>query len=1129
LHRWELVGDGVAEFWEVESSGVEVTVRCGRLGTAGRSGTTSFDSEAVATAHVGELIAEKEKEGYASAPAFTMPTEWWPHVHVRRGGRLRSDSVVAAGAVEEVRATLAERLPAVETVLADSASDQELVAAAHAHLAGEATPLGAAVLAVLLGSEPLLADAWVLKHGLSFAACAAVETHCVEVHRNDYGKVPPHLRRLPLEHRFDTGSVRRVRSLLAVASDEEHESAMAAVGACRTDLRSMLAATYLFPGRQDWVDEAFDEIERTSIPPYMRGLTYGLLSYAYSTVAQLNRSLAVGGMERYLNNKGAMFTVVDGIGPDVVPVLASILDLDLEGDFRDLILETLVEFPTAQAFDGLLVRLKVKRAQRTVLDMARRNPVVALERFVAAKGAQAKPLLERHLKSYPELADRVDLPEDVRAFVEEMRAAKAGVEDAPVDALPAVLVDPPWVVKDKPKPPKPVVVKGLTAPDHRAVEWEPGEQAEWGRQASNTYRTDDWGPLIDLFRAGDLDYERQVGLFLGGPVDELRPLVPEWNRGFLDVVSFLTKGVVARFEVDVMSNALDSAVMPKGDKGLVLPLVSLETARLVAQWLVKLKSTRDLCVTWLRRHPVHAARFLVPDAVGPVGAARRVAEAALRVIPEQAAEAAREYGPEAEKVIADMLAVDVVVPVKAPTLGKWVDLSVLPPVLLRGTKQALPAEAVGHLLTLLALSTPDDGHADVKAVRAVCDEASLARFSLELFEVWRTNGMPAKDGWVFTALGLLGDDEAARRLVPLIRAWPGEAQHARAVTGLAVLAAIGTDTALAALNSIAQRVKFTGIKNKAQEKIRDVAAGMGLTAEELGDRLVPDFGLDDAATMTIDYGSRRFTIGFDEQLKPFVLDESGKRLKDLPKPGAKDDGELALAEHKRFAQLKKDVRTIAGDQVIRLERSMVLVRRWPAAQFRTLLAGHPLLRHLVRRLVWVTEDGRSFRLAEDNTLADVHDETFDLPDDAVVGVAHPLHLGDAVAAWAKVFADYEILQPFPQLGRPVYRLTEAELSSRVLDRFTNVEVEIGRLLGLTKGAWERGAPMDAGIEHEITRPLPGGGSIEMALNPGIVVGAPDEFGPQTLGEVHLGGKRTFAEVDPVTASELLAELTSLKG
>ena len=37
------------------------------------------------------------------------------------------------------------------------------------------------------------------------------------------------------------------------------------------------------------------------------------------------------------------------------------------------------------------------------------------------------------------------------------------------------------------------------------------------------------------------------------------------------------------------------------------------------------------------------------------------------------------------------------------------------------------------------------------------------------------------------ALGLLGGDTSAIKLAPLIRAWPGESQHQRAVLGLDVL------------------------------------------------------------------------------------------------------------------------------------------------------------------------------------------------------------------------------------------------------------------------------------------------------------------------------------------------------
>src|SRR6185503_7071360 len=101
-------------------------------------------------------------------------------------------------------------------------------------------------------------------------------------------------------------------------------------------------------------------------------------------------------------------------------------------------------------------------------------------------------------------------------------------------------------------------------------------------------------------------------------------------------------------------------------------------------------------------------------------------------------------------------------------------------------------------------------------------------------------------------------------------------------------------------------------------------------------------------------------------------------------------------------------------------------RRWSAAEFRTLFAEHPLLWHVVRRLVWITEDGLGFRLAEDRTCADVNDDVVELPEDAVVGIAHPLDLADALDRWAEVFADYEILQPFPQLGRPVHALSEDE-------------------------------------------------------------------------------------------------------
>ncbi|MDF3148463.1 DUF4132 domain-containing protein, partial [Streptomyces sp. T21Q-yed] len=506
-------------------------------------------------------------------------------------------------------------------------------------------------------------------------------------------------------------------------------------------------------------------------------------------------------------------------------------------------------------------------------------------------------------------------------------------------------------------------------------------------------------------------------------------------------------------------------------------------------------------------------------------------------------EAASGCGQEAVGIVEELLSADPLesaLPARMPAIGAWADPALLPQILLK-EGGALPADAVRHALTLLALSKPGEVYPGLDVLTETCTADSLATFAWGLFEQWRLAGMPAKESWALHALGRLGDDETVRRLTPVLRAWPGEGAHHRAVEGLNVLATIGTDVALLHLHGIAQRVPFKALKVRAQEKIAEVAEGLGLTSEQLGDRLVPDFGLDADGSTVIDYGTRRFTVGFDEQLRPYVRDADGKPRKALPAPAAKDDPELAPAERKRFAALKKDVRTVASDQVRRLEAAMVGGRSWTAAEFQGLFVAHPLLWHLVRRLVWLCEaDGEvtAFRVAEDRTFADVGDDELTLPQEASVRVAHPLHLGEELGAWSELFADYEILQPFPQLGRAVHALTEEEAASNRLARFEGATTPVGKLLGLTKRGWERGEPQDAGVERWFSRRVDDGRYLVIDLDPGIPVGWVDGLGDQTFRAVwldHSPGDHyprrdyplRFNGLEPVIASELLADLTEV--
>ncbi|GAB7050185.1 DUF4132 domain-containing protein [Catenuloplanes indicus] len=343
--------------------------------------------------------------------------------------------------------------------------------------------------------------------------------------------------------------------------------------------------------------------------------------------------------------------------------------------------------------------------------------------------------------------------------------------------------------------------------------------------------------------------------------------------------------------------------------------------------------------------------------------------------------------------------------------------------------------------------------------------------------------------------------------------------------GLDVLAAIGTETALMHLHGISQTVRFRGLQEQARAKVRVVADRLALTPEQLADRLVPSLGLSADGTLLLDYGHRRFWAGFDEQLRPYVTDAAGKRLAALPKPGAQDDAQKAAAAYARYAALKKDVRTLARDQLRRLETAMAGRRRWIAAEFRAHLAGHPLVGHLVRRLVWgVYADGAlvaAFRVAEDRSLADSDDREMVIADDALVGVAHPVELG---GEWSEVFSDYEILQPFPQLGREVFTAAGAELPTWAENR---------ALLALEKRGWRRGDPGPGGQQQSIGKAMTGDVSVELELSPGIPVNNRHDVwaDSQELSapRVTVGRRRNvpLAALHPVIASELLRDLATL--
>jgi hypothetical protein len=302
-----------------------------------------------------------------------------------------------------------------------------------------------------------------------------------------------------------------------------------------------------------------------------------------------------------------------------------------------------------------------------------------------------------------------------------------------------------------------------------------------------------------------------------------------------------------------------------------------------------------------------------------------------------------------------------------------------------------------------------------------------------------------------------------------------------------------------------------------------VAARRGIAYAELEDRLVPELGLDEGP-LVLDYGSRTFEVKLDEQLLPFVVVD-GTRANKPPRALKRDDKEKTKAGIARFETLAEDLSHVAKTQLLRLERAMREARTWKLDAWLSEMVKHPLLGHVAPRLVWAVDD-ELVHIAFDGSFANEDDQGVTLTGRQTVRVAHPLDV-DA-GKWAKMtrlFADYEILQPFPQLARETFDVAKSGAEWRYKDA-------VGRKVAwsavdalLTGRGWLR-TPPEGGSVKTLELPLGGDGRALLRITPGLTIGRVKARPEQTVGELELRGT-TFGALHPRLASELVRDVATL--
>ncbi|KAA8745337.1 DUF4132 domain-containing protein [Paenibacillus sp. UASWS1643] len=402
----------------------------------------------------------------------------------------------------------------------------------------------------------------------------------------------------------------------------------------------------------------------------------------------------------------------------------------------------------------------------------------------------------------------------------------------------------------------------------------------------------------------------------------------------------------------------------------------------------------------------------------------------------------------------------------------WLSLKDLPSLMRTEDNQPLDDRIKLYVL-VQSLDHTSGPNERLNELRDYVSEASLARFASELLQVWIQEGAPAKEKWVMYVSALFGDIHIVNILAPQIKEWTENSRGAIAADAVKVLAYLKDPSALMAIDKIKRGVKNRQVKGAAEEALQLAADNMGLTSEQLEDRLVTTLGFDEKGTMQLSYGERSFLVKVNGDLQVVVLNEdTGKSVKSLPAPAQKDDPELAAQSKARFTQLKKDLKSMVNIQAQRLEESLSKQRLWSADEWKALFVQNVIMQKFAVGLIWGTyEDGAlisTFRYMEDGTFNSVDEDEVDLPSGAQVGLIHPLELDQAtLEGWTTQLEDYEIKQPFEQLNREIHQPEDEDIMKNEYDHLPESDFSPTAFpKALEKYGWIKGPAQDGGWYHE---------------------------------------------------------------
>jgi hypothetical protein len=241
---------------------------------------------------------------------------------------------------------------------------------------------------------------------------------------------------------------------------------------------------------------------------------------------------------------------------------------------------------------------------------------------------------------------------------------------------------------------------------------------------------------------------------------------------------------------------------------------------------------------------------------------------------------------------------------------------------------------------------------------------------------------------------------------------------------------------IASMARVQNRVNYPKVKRFIDKRFEAAAKAAKITRGELDELVVPVHGLDESSCLTQAIGDGRGMARIDGgKLEVTWVAANGAEVKS-PSAGMKADAAALKAFRAQVAEIKADIAV----QTARLQRLYLENRDWPLDQWRRRYAEHPLLGALAQRLVWWVGTAGADAIAvmpeaRGTVLRGLDGEPVTPDPAARVRLWHPIEASlQDIEAWRDRLEQEAMQQPFAQVWREVYLLTDAE---RTTHTYTN--------------------------------------------------------------------------------------------